>query len=71
VFEVVVVVVVDVLVVEVVDEVVGGVALEGQSFHPSSNTVVSEDHVMSALGVTPSGPFVPEYCHLLSTVSLS
>lgn len=63
------VVVVDVLVV-VVDVPVGGVALEGQSFHPSSDTDLSEYHVMTALGVTPSGPSVPVNT-TPSTVNLS
>jgi hypothetical protein len=64
---VVVAVLVDVLNVVVL---VDGVVSEGQSFHPSSLTDVSEYHVMSSLGVTPSGPSVPSYS-TPSTVSLS
>jgi hypothetical protein len=67
---VVVIVLVDVL--DVLDVVVpvDGVVSEGQSFHPSPLTDVSEYHVMSSLGVTPSGPSVPSYS-TPSTVSLS
>lgn len=74
--EVVVVVVLEVVVVvlEVVDVllvlVVGGGSFEGQSFHPSSVTEESEDHFITALGMTPSGPFVPVYT-TPSTSSLS
>lgn len=67
---VVVVDVVDVVVDVVVGVLVGGAALEGQSFQPSSVTDESEYHVMTSLGVTPSGPSVPEYT-TPSTVSLS
>jgi hypothetical protein len=69
---VVVLVVVVLVLVDVLDVVVpvDGVVSEGQSFHPSSLTDVSEYHVMSSLGVTPSGPSVPSYS-TPSTVSLS
>jgi len=63
------VVVVDV-VVEVVDVVVCGGVFEGQSLHPSSCTEESEYHVITAFGVTPSGPCVPVYT-TPSTSSLS
>jgi len=62
------VLVVDVLVDGVV--VVDCIVLDGQSFHPSSVTDVSEYQVMTSLGVTPSGPSEPSYT-TPSTVNLS
>jgi len=69
---VVVVIVMEVVVVMVVVGVVvvvGDIVSEGQSFHPSSCAEPSEAHVIGPLGVTPSGPLVPEYLTPFTTSS--